>query len=59
VVSTLIIQIVTITRLREIDVGIRKILKILPFSMIQENRLLGFYLKNEFKKELDDVKQFV
>jgi len=59
VVSTCIIQIVTITRLREIDVGIRKILKILPFSMIQENRLLGFYLKNEFKKELDDVKQFV
>jgi len=59
VVSTLIIQLFTLTRLREIDVGIRKILKIIPFSMIQENRLLGFYLKNEFKKELDDVKQFV
>jgi len=59
VVSTLIIQLFTLTKLREIDVGIRKILKIIPFSMIQENRLLGFYLKNEFKKELDDVKQFV
>jgi len=57
--STGIIQIITIARLKEIDIGIRKILKIIPFAMIQENRLLGFYLKNEFKKELDDIKQFV
>jgi len=58
-VSTGIIQIITIAKLKEIDIGIRKILKIIPFTMIQENRLLGFYLKNEFKKEIDDIKQFV
>ena len=57
--STGIIQIITIAKLKDIDIGIRKILKLIPFTMIQENRLLGFYLKNEFKKELDDIKQFV
>jgi len=59
VVSTIMIQLVTINRFKKIDVGIRKILKLIPFSMVQENKLLGFYLKNEFKKELDDFKQFI
>lgn len=58
-VTTVVIQLVTINRFRKIDVGIRMILKLVPLYMIQENRLLGFYLKNEFKKELEDIKQFV
>ena len=57
--TTGVIQLVTINKFRKVDIGIRKILKLVPLSMIQENRLLGFYLKNEFKKELEDIKQFV
>jgi len=58
VASIAIIQFVTINRLQDFDIGIKIILKLIPFNMIQENRLLGFYFKTEFKKELEDIKDF-
>ena len=56
VLSLVVIQFVTINRLQDFDIGIKIILKLIPFNMIQENRLLGFYFKTEFRKELDDIK---
>jgi len=58
IASIVIIQFVTINRLQAFDIGIKIILKLIPFNMIQENRLLGFYFKTEFKKELEDIKDF-
>jgi len=56
VVSLIVIQFATINRLQDFDIGIKIILKLIPFNMIQENRLLGFYFKTEFRKELADIR---
>ena len=54
---TVIIQTVIIKQFKEIDLRIKKILKIIPFNVLKENRQFEFYLKNEFKKELSSVNQ--
>ena len=45
--------------LEKVDLGRRKILKVLPFQMIQENKALKFYLIQDFKKEIENVKNIL
>jgi len=58
-VVTLLIQIMSINKSRRSDIGIRKILKVVALNLIPENKNFGFYLKNEFKGELEEIKQFI
>ena len=53
----IIIQTLIIKQFKEIDLRIKKVLKLIPFSILRENRQFEFYLKNEFKKELSNIKQ--
>jgi len=41
---------------QKVDVGRRKILKIIPVSVIHENKALKFYLMQDFKAEVEDIK---
>jgi len=45
--------------LRRIDLGRRKVLKIIPFHIFQENKALKFYLLQNFRKEIDNVKNIL
>lgn len=42
--------------LRKVDLGRRKILKIIPVNIIQENKALKFYLMQDFKAEIEQIK---
>ena len=41
---------------RRVDIGRRKVLKIVPASISQENKALKFYLMQDFKAEIEEIK---
>jgi len=59
VISPILIQVFSINKFQKFDIGIRKILKVISMNLIIHNKNFGFYLKNEFKKELEEVRQFI
>ena len=58
-VFSVLVRVLIIQKLKNIDVRIRKILKVIPLGVIKGNRLFEFYLKSEFKEELEDIKQLI
>ena len=58
-VYTVFVFLKPIRDLRKIDLGRRKILKLLPFHLFQENKTLKFYLVQNFKKEIGGVKNIL
>jgi len=42
--------------LKKVDLGRRKILRIIPFHLVQENKALKYYLIQDFKKEIEDIR---
>jgi len=58
-VYTVFIFMKPIQDLRKVDLGIRKILKLLPFQLFQENKALKFYLVQEFKKDIGNIKNIL
>ena len=55
--STLIIQLHTINRLKFVDKVLRRTLKIIPFDIIKDNKVFGFFVIQEFEKELGGIKR--
>ena len=53
------IYFVTIRNLKQVDFTRREILKIIPFNVIQENKVLSFYLKNNFGEEVETIKNIL
>ena len=49
--SAIVTYFLSIKRFREVDMGRGMILKMIPYSMITENRALEFYLKKDFSKK--------
>jgi len=45
--------------LKRIDLGRRKILKVMPLQMIQDNKALKFYLTQDFKKEIESIQNIL
>jgi len=39
-----------------VDIGRRKVLKIIPVGIVQENKALKFYLIQDFSNEIEDIK---
>jgi len=45
--------------MRKADIGRRKILKIIPLHILQENKGFKFYLMQDFKREIDDIRSIM
>jgi len=56
IISTVILQLSTIKRFGVIDRMIRRVLRIVPYEIILENKVFGFYLTQEFKNEVEGIK---
>jgi len=41
---------------QKVDIGRRKILKIIPVNVFQENKALKFYLLQDFTNEIEEIK---
>jgi len=58
VLSTILIRIFVLTKYKEVDIAIRKILRLIPYQIIEDNKIFMHYLKREFKDELNGVPGF-
>jgi len=56
-VAMLLIRVVVLTRLQRLDLGIRRILRIIPYKIIEENKVMSCYLAIAFQNELKVLKQ--
>ena len=56
--SVLFMHLVPFKKLRKVDLLRRKIIKIVPYHMIKESRIMSFYLKNEFSREVAETGAF-
>ena len=56
-VSMLLIRVFVITKLQAFDMGIRRILRIIPYKIIEENKVMSFYLARTFQDELKVLEQ--
>jgi len=57
--AMLLIRIIVLQKLRSLDLGIRRILRILPYKIIEENKVMSFYLFRTFGKELEVLKRLI
>lgn len=58
-VTMVLIRVIVLTKLQALDIGIRRILRIIPYKIIEENKVMGFYLVKAFGKELEILKQLI
>jgi len=58
-VMMVLIRVIVLRKLQELDIGIRRILRIIPYKIIEENKVMGFYLVKAFGKELEILKQLI
>ena len=56
-VSMFLIRVVVITKLQVFDLGIRRILRIIPYRIIEENKVMSYYLARTFQDELKVLKE--
>lgn len=56
-VSMFLIRVFVITKLQVFDLGIRRILRIIPYSIIEENKVMMVFLNKTFQEELKALKQ--
>ena len=54
-----VIYVLPIRKLSEMDNGRRIVLKLIPYNIIEENKVLNFYLVNEYKHEVEGIKYFI
>ena len=53
-----LIRIIVLKKLQRLDIGIRRILRIIPYKIIQENKVMSFYLNRVFNNEFKVLQQF-
>jgi len=58
VVTTILIRVFVFTKFQDIDIGVRKILRLIPYQMIEDNKMFMNYLKREFQQELKGITRF-
>jgi len=56
-VAMFLIRTIVLTRLQVFDLGIRRILRIIPYKIIEENKVMSCYLARTFQNELKVMKQ--
>ena len=52
-VSAILIRVFVLTRFKDVDIGIRKTLRVIPYQIIEDQKAFMQYLKREFREELD------
>jgi len=57
--AMLLIRAIVLKKLRSLDIGIRRILRIIPYKIIEENKVMSFYLVRTFGKELEVLKRLL
>ena len=57
--AMVLIRMIVLQKLRGLDLGIRRILRILPYKIIEENKVMSFYLFRTFGKELEVLKHLI
>ena len=57
--TMILIRMIVLKKLRALDIGIRRILRIIPYKIIEENKVMSFYLVKTFGKEVDILKRLV
>ena len=57
IIYLVFIYFVPVRRLQRADFSRRKVLKIIPLRMIQENRIFSWYLVNEFQNEVPSIRR--
>ena len=55
-ISAILIRVFVLTRFKEVDIGVRKILRVIPYQVIEDQKAFLQYLKREFKEDLDKYK---
>jgi len=56
-VSMFLIRIIVLTKLQKFDLGIRRILRVIPYRIIEENKVMSCYLARTFQNELKVMQQ--
>ena len=56
-VAMFLIRVIVITKLQVFDLGIRRLLRIIPYRIIEENKVMSCYLARTFQDELKVLKQ--
>ena len=59
VVYGVFVRIKCLEDLKRTDLGRRKILKIMPYEILQDNKAFIFYLIKNFRKETQDIKNSI
>jgi len=47
-----LIGVIVLAKLKLLDLGVRRILRVIPERIVKENKILSFYVSNHFKNEL-------
>ena len=56
-VAMFLIRVFVITKLQVFDLGVRRILRVIPIRIIEENKVMSMYLNKTFQEELKVLKQ--
>jgi len=55
--AMILIRVLVLWKLQLLDLGIRRILRIIPYKIIEENKVMSCYLARAFQNELKALKQ--
>jgi len=56
-IAMILIRIVVLTRLQDLQITVRRIVRIIPYKIIEENKIMSYYLATEFGQELREVRE--
>jgi len=52
-ISAVFIRVFVLTKFKKVDIGVRKILRVIPYQIIEDQKAFMQYLKREFREELN------
>ena len=58
-VAMFLIRVIVLKKLRGLDIGIRRILRLIPYRVIEENKVMSFYLVKTFGKEVEILRKLI
>jgi len=54
--SMFLIRVIILEKLRDLQITVRRIVRLIPYKIIEENKIMGFYLAKEFGHELKKMR---
>lgn len=54
--SMFLIRVIILEKLRDLQITVRRIVRIIPYKIIEENKIMSFYLAKEFGTELKEMR---